>query len=102
GATPWCRWAAWPRPRTWPTSSPSCWATTRATSTVTTWWWTAASAATSWAACPASRRSPGADRAGHLRSVPRAPGADELAHGEGQIVRVDRLGEVYVESGGQS
>src|ERR687888_69367 len=49
-ATRWCRWAAWPRPRTWPTSTP------------TIWWWTAASAATSSAVCPASARSPAAER----------------------------------------
>src|SRR6266540_340203 len=56
-ATRWSPWAASQRPRTWPTSSPSCWAPTRATSLATTWSWTAASAAISSAACPGCRRS---------------------------------------------
>ena len=50
GATRWCRSGAWPRRRIWRTSSRSCSAPTRATSTATISSWMAASPATSWPA----------------------------------------------------
>ena len=52
GAMRWCRSDAWPRRKTWPTSSPFSWAPTPATSTATTSWWTAASPAITWGRIP--------------------------------------------------